>query len=599
MQESFPCLGFAFLGDCFYNPNDPANIYFSIGEAIAALGFMIVILQFLKPIYLFRLRAYGVKTEYLFLLILIGFLGTVIAALLPSFPGRYTSFWEYPLFWEILAAVFIGATYAFTTFIALRPPLIRDRTLIPFVSAGASFLSEANDTDRVSFAEDLYYNLPRIMHYASAWERALGHAVKIEFERLKEQGAELTVRGQPPVSAFYIFSHQKELERASYAGTFLSIISDSKFCGALVHLCPWLVVDIIRKLSQEKLHVEQAESFVREIAKQAIVSEESMMARELSVHGFGAVPLLSESLFSDPFILHQYQPLQGLWYRSSSFLSEGYVNRLNSANEMMLKSALKHHGYWGAHYMQHAYSVYSDIFLHISIYKNDELSLEGPLSVGIQRFYKILQEDLKQQDIQTRKALFADNSKGHKNDLVEVISDLIFENLKSISNDFTDFNSRRWTSAICIFMDIYPSNEGTPAGMDPLQQVLAIKLIDRLKRNMSGWYPPISKVLLSVIGPYGKKAEGSKNRTACHILTDAVYNELQKLADLYANRPDKFSDFLPDNVKYDPEINSLTHVYRGGEAITTNLSGLKVPEIDFFDQKNWRLEGENGAAEEI
>jgi hypothetical protein len=61
LPQQFACFGLNILGMCSYNPAQPASIYFTVGDAIAALGFTLAIQQLFKPIYLFRLRARGLK----------------------------------------------------------------------------------------------------------------------------------------------------------------------------------------------------------------------------------------------------------------------------------------------------------------------------------------------------------------------------------------------------------------------------------------------------------------------------------------------------------------------------------------------------------
>jgi hypothetical protein len=73
MPDQFPCLGLSILGMCSYNPAQPSPVYFSLGNAIAALGFTLAVQQFLKPIYLFRLRAYGLRLRYVLVVIFSGF----------------------------------------------------------------------------------------------------------------------------------------------------------------------------------------------------------------------------------------------------------------------------------------------------------------------------------------------------------------------------------------------------------------------------------------------------------------------------------------------------------------------------------------------
>jgi hypothetical protein len=86
MQQLHPCFGLSFLGLCAYNPAQPAPTYFTVGDAIAALGFMLAIQQLFKPIYRFRLRAYGLGILYLALVVFLGALCSVVPLLLPNLP---------------------------------------------------------------------------------------------------------------------------------------------------------------------------------------------------------------------------------------------------------------------------------------------------------------------------------------------------------------------------------------------------------------------------------------------------------------------------------------------------------------------------------
>ena len=123
--------------------------------------------------------------------------------------------------------------------------------------------------------------------------------------------------------------------------------------------------------------------------------------------------------------------------------------------------------------------------------------------------------------------------------------------------------------------------------MNPLQQQLAVQLIDKMRHNMEGWYPAISRVLLATIGPYRGNPQITK-RTAHVILKDAVYKELQKLPALHAKSPKKIPDYFPSSVTYDAGKNTITHIYRGGSTLSTELAALDIPEIDLTDQSNWQ-----------
>jgi len=116
ISDQFPCFGLSFLGMCSYNPAQPAPVYFTIGNAIAALALTVAIQQFLKPIYLFRLRAYRLKIHYLLGLVFLGFACAAVAMMLPNIPISHRSFAAYPIVWEMAGGLVIGIAYLVTAF---------------------------------------------------------------------------------------------------------------------------------------------------------------------------------------------------------------------------------------------------------------------------------------------------------------------------------------------------------------------------------------------------------------------------------------------------------------------------------------------------
>ena len=68
---------------------------------------------------------------------------------------------------------------------------------------------------------------------------------------------------------------------------------------------------------------------------------------------------------------------------------------------------------------------------------------------------------------------------------------------------------------------------------------------------------------------------------------DAVYKELKKLPTLHGKNPEKIFNFLPSSVAYDAATNTITHTYRGGGKVRTNLGALEIPDVDLFKEENW------------
>jgi hypothetical protein len=578
---------------CSYNPAQPPLTYFSVGDAVAALAFTLAVQQLFKPIYLFRLRAHGLKVRDLIIAIFLGALCAMIAALLPNLPLSEAGPLRYPIVWELLGGALISGAYAITAFISLRPARVSAFNMIAFSRAGAALLSAADDEDRARLAEDLLQerNIERLVKTASAWELAEMHGVAIEFERLRSIGAPQEIRGRVPISAFYIFSHRKQLERASYAASFLRIMADPDFCSLLVRKCAWITAATLGILSKGNLHSEAVTPFVQGIGYRAILQEESMMTKEVGYTGFATAPLLSQNLFENWHILSRHDPLGGLEFRLPETPTAGFIRRLNSASEMILKTAIKHQDYWPQRYALSMQAAYQGLFRQ---WGNARSRSESPtfafdLNMGVNRLTRILVEGLSNLSWDRRKALFViDAEQRFRIDLVDAVADILYSSLECLASDFAGVQDNAWFHAITVFTDVFPSYGAIePEGMNPLQQQLALKLLDKLSYNMNGLYPPLSRVLLAIIGPYKNFAHTEK-RTAYILLKDAVYAQLRKLPELYAKAPEKVADFLPLGVQYDPETNTLTHTDRSGGRIVTELSNLPLPEVNLTDDGNWQ-----------
>lgn len=590
MKEYF-CLGVEAFGLCEYNPSSPQNVYFDIGSAVAALGFTLAIQQILKPIYEFRFRTYGVRFWYLIIAVFIGVVCVLIASILPSLPVSKDKFFSYPIVWEFFAGFIIFFVYAIAASMILVPVRIWDFNLITFVRSAATFLTKANTDEKILFVSDLSENIEKLFKYAQVHNIVERKSSRIEFERLRNEGKNLEIRGRAPICPFVKFRYRRELELSNYANSFLQILADSDFCKILVKECPWHIAGILNTIEEKKLYTEGAKNFIQELAKQAIINDESMMAREMSYDGFGAAPVLSNSLFASPHILRMYRPLNKFIFLNDSYLTEGFVSRLSAASEKMLSTALLHHGFWETGYMYDVKSAYESISQHIGWGKkeeNDSRKFDSQSHIGISKLYKMILESLEQEKRENVGLLFK-KSEEHSNhsNLVELVAEITFDSLENISNGFTDFHGRFWFHSIEVYHDIYSPIRNNPLGLNPLQQHLAIKLIDKLKDNMDGYYPSLSKVLIAIIGPY--KKEKFEEGTAGALLQDAVYNELKRLSDLYKKSPDKIESFLPSNVKYDPNRNTLVHEGRNKSIVETNLSDLNITAVDFYDSKNWNL----------
>jgi hypothetical protein len=312
-----------------------------------------------------------------------------------------------------------------------------------------------------------------------------------------------------------------------------------------------------------------------------------MMAREVGYRGFGTAPLLSDSLFADWFILEQYDPFNSFFGAAGEDVTPQMLKRFNSAAERCYTTLIDSGTVFHSQATYSIQAFYRSAFMRAREFqKTDEYDFHFPLEMhySVALAIKMANKLLATLDANQYQASYIDNAKQWRADVLETLVEIVYEALAAISNRFKGVNDAFWILAIETFMVGFPTIGAEPDGMNPFQQRLAVKLIEKLDQNMSGWYPAISRVLLACIGPYDNQA-GQTNRTAFNILKDAVYFTLHyQLPQLATTQPHKLSSYLPDNVTYDVGTTELTHTYVGGGRVVTKLSALNMPPVFLFSQ---------------
>lgn len=98
------------------------NPYFSIGDAVAALGIFLLIPQFLKPIYIFRLRVVGIGLRSLYAMSGVGFVCVLIGSAVWQIPLPFPDPFNHPLLWEIIGGVLFSIAYGVLGWVYIFPP---------------------------------------------------------------------------------------------------------------------------------------------------------------------------------------------------------------------------------------------------------------------------------------------------------------------------------------------------------------------------------------------------------------------------------------------------------------------------------------------
>jgi hypothetical protein len=155
---------------------------------------------------------------------------------------------------------------------------------------------------------------------------------------------------------------------------------------------------------------------------------------------------------------------------------------------------------------------------------------------------------------------------------------MVISVLENTSHEFSGFDDKFGNMAREIWDSVLPRFGAQGPGMDPLQQRFVLRLIEKIRENMEGWYSPLSRQALAVIGPYAAKAESSE-RTAFKICRDLFYQEFREYPALYEKDAERAKTLLPDNVRYDPDTATLVHRYSFGDEDRTILPALEIAPI--------------------
>jgi hypothetical protein len=77
-------------------------------------------------------------------------------------------------------------------------------------------------------------------------------------------------------------------------------------------------------------------------------------------------------------------------------------------------------------------------------------------------------------------------NKDDRHELIATIAAILYQNFESVADKFQGFDDESWSQAMHVFMEVYPAIGDDSTGMNPLQQQLAVKLINKLRENMDG-----------------------------------------------------------------------------------------------------------------
>lgn len=559
----FACFGLSFIGTCKYDPSAPANIYFTLGDAVAALSITLLIPQFLKPVYTLRLAIRRFPISHIYSTVFLGSFAVLIAAILPNLGAqKWLGILGYPIFWEIVGASLFAIAYASLAYAFIKPAPIRPGALQKYAGISAEIISQGNERDYIDLIEDLEFNMPALSRAAS---RPLMHRR----------------------TAFYDFTYRNQLKDASYASALLHIISDPHFCSTLVSRAPWRAAKIIQILSDRTFSSAAAKRFVQELFRQSILTSQSMIGRESEYVGFRAAPILSKALYENDFCNHYYEPFGGLNHKDFDKIDLSGIRKINYASALNIKAAFEADNCWDAMNWKRMQECYSSIFDRVKNIRgnsSEEIYFRIEVKSGVCELIKLTHEYLSKQEGETLKGLYQSPTRSFDDNIIAEVAEIAFDAISSIANNFDGWDDPFWNYALGILRDVFDSPAKPPADITPLQQRVLLMLGEKLKENMEeALYPALMRVLIAYVGPYKVRVAGSK-QDASSILQDMTYFEIKKLKALSETHPEASEKFLPKTVSFDKLNNILTFHFRFSGSETTDLNTIDVqpPSLEYL-----------------
>jgi hypothetical protein len=535
------------------------NPYFSIGDAVAGLGIFLLIPQFLKPVYIFRLRVIGIGLRTLYAVSGTGFLCVLTGAICVHYNDSFPAFLRNPLEWELAGGFLYAAAYSALGLVYIFPARASLGSITKYVRAGAQLLASASEEGRVEFAADVLANIKKLIRMA-----------------------DLTGSQPRRMTSFKLhFYRRSRADIAAYSQSFLGLLADPVFCRTLVSRLPWDAARILRAFSDEKPAGQVGRTFVHQLTRYTLIAAETMGAKEDEWMGFSDAPALSHAAFGDTYLNRYYLPWEGLTAADLNAADVAMLERIARAAQLTIDEyaggGFSYQSYNIAK-LQESYEVLSRRIYQMKKAEADILPFANILGRSVKYIVETTREYCRAAPAAERQLLYAPVDAPGDLSVLDSIAEMVISVLENTSNEFSGFDDKFWNMAREIWDSVLPRFGVQAPGMDPLQQRFVLKLIEKTRENMEGWNVPLSRQALAVIGPYAAKVE-SKERTAFKICRDLFYYEFKEFPAFYERDVERAKTFLPNNVRYEPESATLVHRYSFGGEDRTDLPSLEIAPI--------------------
>lgn len=529
-----PCLGIEVFGLCRYDPLNPANSYFSIGEAVSTFALLIAASQLAGPVLQFRLRISRAKVIAATGLFTLTIICAGVAAAIPSVLGYTVPVVGFPIFWELLGLLGIVIGGFILVHLYFRPAIYSETNFEAYFNACLAFISRGDPQFLRALADELAPSVEALVSACS------------QHDFFEARKAEENHQAYPlsPVT--------------SYGLECLNLLADERFCKVVVEYCPETAVLLITKISESSRQNMWGRSLVHQLIRQALINPNSIMHREDNHSGLGRFKSFTKSVFGTYAHIDSFQrPLKAWEYWRDEENTTQILQKYALALEMAFSSYFEAADYWT---YPAALAVGVQSLVGSAQFKLPRLRLEEgewisdtpafkSWQIVSETLLKLIETTIKNDERLPNYEFDSQNyDRSQDPSIYGVIAEGVYEFLEKLSMYRKDDHAVR-SLAIRLWMDVAPANS-RPAIRPVLeiQKRLAVHLRNMVEKNLvQGYYPALTRVLISLIGLHAKQ-DGEDSR-----FFTSDFHSLMRKHFLNAHRTDSViaEDMLPKGVTLD------------------------------------------------
>lgn len=557
MEDQFYCLGIKALGLCSYNPAKPNNVYFSIGDVVAAIALLLAFSQLITPTLMFRLKVSNNAAWIAAILFLMAVISVFAAAILPNFSGAAIPLLGYPVFWEVMGgALVVCASLLLSTY--FFNAVFNRKNHKKFFEASRSIVVRGIDQDLRALADEVRYSAHAIIETACQYDPDLANQAKLEN------------RGYPVP------------EQTEYALALLDLLSDERFCTILVDAAPATALDFIQAIIDSGSRGVIGYAFVQQIVEQSFISGNSMLHREQEeYYGLGHFKTFTRTVFGNyQFVESQYWPLQAWPHRQEEFSTKKHIQKFSVALHTSFEA------YFEAGSRQYPAALYSGIE-HLAksaqfrrpqmrnipeeeIYTSEAYRINSEVESALRELLAlVVQHENDIPDFGFNEATYDRYSDAS---IYGVLAFGIYTFLENLAMDRAHDEAVRML-AIQLWMEVDPvSDDQRTNAIQAIQKRLLIHLKKKMTENLEKLhYPMVTWLMISLIG-LNEPQEASQPPFAMvelHLLVRS------RIALAFKMDEKRAQDILPDYVKFDKDNNSL--VWKMQRERTSHIFAVDPP----------------------